>query len=218
MSAAKRMRMADAMKRDSMPEGRVDAQRTSWRKRVRWDWVSLAFSAAAFAALSLLFPQKGERAVRVSWEYFQEMVFVLPAVMVLMGLFAVWVRRETVAKYLGEGSGLSGLLLAVFLGTLPTGPLYVAFPLAAMLLKKGARMANVTVFLTSWACIKLPMELMEAQFLGWRFALLRLGLTVALVVPMGLAAEALYRRGRGDDARSLPEAASAPVAREEAGE
>lgn len=167
-------------------------------KKIRWDLLFLVVSVAAFAGLGLVFRDKGGRALRISWEYFQEMVFVLPAVMVLMGLFAVWVKRETVVKYLGQESGLSGLLLSILLGTLPTGPLYVAFPLAAMLLRKGARVANVTVFLSAWACIKLPLELMELQFLGWEFTLLRLGLTVALVIPMGLVAEALYHRGPGE--------------------
>lgn len=172
-------------------EARVD----TWRKRVRWDLVFLAVSIAAFAVLSLRYRDKGTRALRVSWEFFQELVFVLPAVMILMGLFAIWIKRETVVRYLGRESGLGGLLLSILLGTLPTGPLYVAFPLAAMLLKKGARLANVMVFLSAWACIKLPLELVELQFLGWKFTFLRLGLTVALVIPAGLLAEALYHSG-----------------------
>lgn len=155
-------------------------------------------SAVALYGLSMIFPDKGEKALVVSWEFFREMVFVLPAVMVVMGLFGVWVEREVVVKYLGKGSGMPGLLLAILLGTLPTGPLYVAFPLAGMLVKKGARIANVTLFLSAWACIKLPLELMELQFLGWKFTLLRLGLTVAVLIPMALLAEVLYhRKGRG---------------------
>lgn len=175
------------------------------RKRVKWDLVSLALSVAAFTAISLAFQDKGAKALRTSWEFTQEMLFVMPAVMVLMGLFAVWVDRATVVKYLGSGSGLGGLLLAVLLGSLPTGPLYFAFPLAAMLLKKGARVANVTLFLSAWACIKLPLELMELQFLGWRFMLLRLGLTVAVLVPMSLLAEAIYHRREPGAALSAEE-------------
>lgn len=167
-----------------------------WRKRVRWDLVLLAASVAGFICLSLLYRDRGARALRVSWEYFQELVFILPAVMILMGLFAVWVRREVVVRYLGREAGLGGVLLAILLGALPTGPLYVAFPLAAMLLEKGARVANVMAFLSAWACIKLPQELVELQFLGWKFALLRLVLTVALVIPMALLGEALYHPGR----------------------
>jgi uncharacterized membrane protein YraQ (UPF0718 family) len=162
------------------------------RKRIKWDLVALALSVVFFAVLSLVFQDKGEKALKISWEYFKEMIFILPAVMILMGLFAVWVERDVVVKYLGKGSGMWGLMLAILLGTLPTGPLYVAFPLAAMLLKKGARVANVMVFLSAWACIKLPLELMELQFLGWKFTVLRLVLTVALVIPMGLLAEVLF--------------------------
>lgn len=171
-------------------------KRRPLRKRIRWDWVFLALAALTIVTLSLLFPGKGEKAGKVVWVYFKEMVFILPAVMVLMGLFAVWVERDLVVRYLGKGSGTKGYLLAVMLGTLPTGPLYVAFPLAAVLIKKGARVANIMIFLSAWACIKLPLELMEFQFMGWKFALLRLALTVALVIPMGIIAELLYHRGR----------------------
>ena len=170
------------------------ASKPPLRKRIKWDLVALALSVVVFAVLSLVFQDKGEKALKISWEYFKEMIFILPAVMILMGLFAVWVERDVVVKYLGKGSGMWGLMLAILLGTLPTGPLYVAFPLAAMLLKKGARVANVMVFLSAWACIKLPLELMELQFLGWKFTVLRLVLTVALVIPMGLLAEVLFHR------------------------
>jgi uncharacterized membrane protein YraQ (UPF0718 family) len=176
-------------------DGPGEQHRTPLRKRIRWDWLFLALSATALIVLSMIFEGKGRIAGRVVWEYAKEMVFILPSVMVLMGLFAVWVNRETVVKYLGEGSGIKGFVLAALLGTLPTGPMYVAFPLAAVLLKKGARVANITIFLSAWACIKLPLELVEFQFMGWKFALLRLGLTVALVLPMGIMVEVLYNRG-----------------------
>ncbi len=113
------------------------------------------------------------------------MAFILPAVLVIMGLFMVWVDRGLVVKYLGEGSGLKGLLISLLLGTLPTGPLYVGFPLAAALLKKGARVANVLVFLCSWAALSIPAELMELRFMGWKFMVARLALTVVVIVLAG---------------------------------
>ncbi len=174
------------------------------RKRIKWDLFFLALSVAAFAALSLACRDKGSRALRVSWEYFQEMVFILPAVMILMGLFAVWVSREMVVRYLGREAGLRGVALSILLGSLPTGPLYVAFPLAAMLLAKGARVANVMAFLSAWACIKMPQEVMELQFLGWKFTFLRLGLTAAIIIPMTLLAEKLHRREGENEAAPRP--------------
>jgi len=171
------------------------AVKPSWRKRVRWD---LFFAVAAIATaliLSLLFRDKGALTWRVSWQYLKEMVFILPAVMIIVGLFAVWVDRSMVVKYLGKESGLPGLLISVALGTLPTGPLYVAFPLAAMLLKKGARVANVLAFLCSWAALSIPAELMELRFMGWKFTLLRLALTFMLIIPLAWMGEFIYRRG-----------------------
>jgi uncharacterized membrane protein YraQ (UPF0718 family) len=72
---------------------------------------------------------------------------------------------------------------------LPTGPLYVAFPLAVALRKKGASIANIVAFLSAWACIKVPQELFELQFLGFQFMAARLLLTIVLVVLMALFTE-----------------------------
>ena len=208
------------MRKDKADRGEA-ARKPPLRQRIKWDVVSMVAAAIALYGLSMLFPAKGEKAMLISWEFFKEMVFVLPAVMAVMGLFGVWVERETVVKYLGQGSGVAGLFLSILLGTLPTGPLYVAFPLAGMLLKKGARIANVMLFLFSWACIKLPLELMELQFMGWEFTLTRLLLTVVVLIPTALFAEAVFRRrgwdggapARGEDAPD-GEAAEAGLAGE----
>nr|WP_255479163.1 permease [Natronomonas sp. LN261] len=125
------------------------------------------------------------------WSYLVELASILPAVMVLLGLFNEWVPTEMVVQYLGEQTGATGVGIAVLLGSTPTGPLYVAFPIAADLLEKDASVTNVVVFLTAWACLKLPQELIELQFLGWRFMTLRLALTAAVAVGMGLAMQAL---------------------------
>jgi uncharacterized membrane protein YraQ (UPF0718 family) len=129
------------------------------------------------------------------------MILILPAVMVHMDLFGVFISKDLVVRYLGKAAGLKGLLLALLLGTLPTGPLYVAFPLAAALKAKGARTYAIVVFLSAWACIKIPQELVEFQFLGFRFMAVRLALAVAFVLLMGLFIEKLIewtdKRGLG---------------------
>jgi len=154
----------------------------------------LALIIPIAVTVSMIFPDRGERVVDISWSFLLEMVYILPAVLILMGLFAVWVSKDVVVRYLGAGSGIKGLLLSMVLGALPTGPLYVAFPMGAMLIRKGARIANVMAFLSAWACIKIPQELMELQFLGWRFAVTRLLLTAFAIGAMCLFAEFIYKR------------------------
>lgn len=165
-----------------------------WYKKLRWDWTMLALIIPIAVTVSLILPDRGERVVDISWSFLLEMVYILPAVLILMGLFAVWVSKDVVVRYLGAGSGIKGLLLSMVLGALPTGPLYVAFPMGAMLIRKGARIANVMAFLSAWACIKIPQELMELQFLGWRFAVTRLLLTAFAIGAMCLFAEFIYKR------------------------
>jgi uncharacterized membrane protein YraQ (UPF0718 family) len=148
-----------------------------------------------FTAILLFFyPGKTGTFTAISWEYFLEMILILPAVLVIMGLFSVWVSNETIIKYLGKSSGLKGILLALFLGMLPTGPLYIAFPIASSLIKKGARVSNIIIFLSAWACIKLPQELVELEFLGFDFMATRLILTVISVIIIGLTIEVIIHR------------------------
>lgn len=150
-----------------------------------------AIVLAVAIVLLVVFPDRRDITVTTTWSYFKEMIMILPAVMIIMGLFSVFVSKEQVVKYLGKTSGVKGILLAALFGALPTGPLYVAFPLAVALLKKGARVSNIIIFLSAWACIKIPQELVEIQFMGLRFTAARLVLTVPLVILMGLLIEKL---------------------------
>ena len=153
------------------------------------DAIFLGITLIIAIILLSIFPDRREAVTRTSWEFFVEIILILPAVMVLMGLFAVWVSKEMVVKYLGKTSGIKGVFLAILFGALPPGPLYVAFPLAAGLLKKGARISNIIIFLSAWGCIKIPQEMVELQFLGLKFMATRLILTVIFVVIMGVSIE-----------------------------
>lgn len=161
---------------------------TYWRVFFR-DTLFLVIVLVVTIALLTIFPEKRPTVISVSKKFFVELILILPAVMVLMGLFSVFVSREMVVKYLGKSSGLKGFLLAIFFGALPTGPLYVAFPLAAALVRKGARRANIVIFLSAWACIKIPQEMVELQFLGLKFMATRLALIIIFVIFMGLMIE-----------------------------
>jgi uncharacterized membrane protein YraQ (UPF0718 family) len=50
-------------------------------------------------------------------------------------------------------------------------------------------------YLSAWACIKIPQELMEIQFLGLPFTVTRLVLTVIFVTIMGMVIEKIMERG-----------------------
>ena len=153
----------------------------------------LVAGIAVVAALLLVFPERRAVMKETALQYTVEMIQVLPAVPVLMGLFAVWVTAEQVERYLGKASGLRGAAIALLLGSMPTGPLYVAFPVARGLLSKGASTVNVMILLSAWACIKIPQALVELRFLGLEFMVVRIGLTTVYVVLMAHLIDALVR-------------------------
>ncbi|MGB9813732.1 MAG: permease [Thermovenabulum sp.] len=104
---------------------------------------------------------------------FLNMLGVIPPIFLLLGLLDIWVPRETIIKYLGEKSGVKGVLLSIFLGSAAAGPLYGAFPVAEVMIKKGAKFSNILVFLGAWSTLKIPMFLFEMTSLGTKFAVTR---------------------------------------------
>ena len=148
--------------------------------------------AILLGGLYYIFPNKISSGLGISGKYGVEMVTIFPAILVLMGLADVWIPKSLINKYLGKESGLKGVLLSIFLGTLPTGPLYIAFPIAAELLKKKARISNVMIFLGVWASSKIPQIGVEIKFLGLKFALIRHILTLISLLIIGYLIEYIY--------------------------
>ena len=159
------------------------------QKGTKRDIILLVITLITATTLLSIFPDKREAVFSTSWNFFIEMILILPAVMVLMGLFAVFVPSDIVVRYLGKTAGIKAIFLGILIGALPTGPLYVAFPMASSLLKKGAKISSIIAFLSAWACIKIPQEMIELQFLGVKFMAARLILTIGFVGIMGICIE-----------------------------
>ena len=129
--------------------------------------------------LVLISRETGLKAVNMTLISFKEMVLIIPPIFVLLGLLDVWVPRETMVKYLGEESGVKGMLIAIFIGSAAAGPLYAAFPVALVLMKKGAKFTNILLFIGAWSTTKIPMLLFELSSLGAKFTLTRLAVSMA---------------------------------------
>lgn len=136
-------------------------------------------------------PELGRSMATMTSRNFRDMLGVLPPIFILLGLLEVWVPREMVIQHLGEKSGARGIALSILLGAAAAGPLYVAFPMAVVMLKKSARFANIVIFLFSWSTLKLPLLLFEATALGWRFTIARAAVNLPAIILMGLFVDRL---------------------------
>jgi len=125
-----------------------------------------------------------------------EMLKILPFAFILIGLFEVWIKKETVVKHLGTKSGMKGYFWVLILAGFSVGGLYVAFPLSETLYKKGASLKVIFAFLGFAGIIRIPMTIFEISFLGLPFTIVRLMVTIPLFLLIGiLLGSILEKRG-----------------------
>lgn len=123
--------------------------------------------------LLMVLPALGWKATQITGKNLLEMLSVLPPIFILLGLLDVWVERDMMIRLMGEKSGFLGIVIAFFLGSAAAGPLYAAFPIAGVLLRKGSKFSNVLIFIGAWSTTKIPMLLFETSAMGWQFMLTR---------------------------------------------
>ena len=72
-------------------------------KRIK-AYLLFLISAALIALLFLFDRPTGTRAAVTTLTSLKEMLLILPPVFILLGLLDVWVPRETMVRFMGEGS------------------------------------------------------------------------------------------------------------------
>lgn len=119
----------------------------------------------------------------------------LPRLMVALvsaGLFAELLPEQVVDRYLGDTSGLSGVLLGAALGVVTPGGAFVSFALAAGAMNAGATQPAMVAYLTAWSLFSLTkMVAEELAFLGPRFILARAAVSLPVPVIAGSIALAV---------------------------
>jgi uncharacterized membrane protein YraQ (UPF0718 family) len=112
----------------------------------------IAWMAAACAVI--VWFRDGPEAVARIIEHDLELVLDVAPKVAAGCLIAAFVTRliprRMVARWVGEGSGVTGLLIAYVAGLLVPGGPFTAYPLALGFLVAGADLGAVIAFITSW--------------------------------------------------------------------
>ncbi len=137
---------------------------------------------------------KGQNIGLIALDSFKQMLAVLPPIMLLLGLLDIWVPRETMIKYMGNNSGILGVVLAILLGSLAAGPVYAAFPITAIFIKKGAKFSNIMVFMGAWCTTKIPTSLFELSALGYKYTFTRLLVNLPSIILLAYLIEKLLSK------------------------
>ncbi len=150
--------------------------------------IALWLIAAVLGALALSRRDRRHRAgLTFALDRFVEIFPRIILALLTASFVSSLIPAETIAAWLGNDSGLAGILLASLLGgIIPGGPV-IAYPVAVLLDTAGAGLPQIVAFLTAWSVFAIHRVLLfEISLIGWRFTALRLASSLPLPVVAGL--------------------------------
>lgn len=144
------------------------------------------YVATAVALLASFFAdrEKTRSALVKAWKAFNGILPEFVVVIVATGIVLAFLDAQTISRILGSESGLFGVLGAAAVGSVTLIPGFVAFPLAALLLKQGAGLLQIAAFVSTLMMVLVVTFPVERRVFGTRIALARnlLAFCFALVV------------------------------------
>ena len=150
------------------------------RKKVKYQGTYfLVFVIFLYISLFLFYTEKTQQALEASVNLFIRIVPLVFLIILFMGIMNYFVRAKAVLKYVGEGSGIKGWILAILSGMLSHGPVYIWYPLLKDFRNRGMKNGLVAVFLYNRA-IKIPLLPLMVYYFGITFV-------VVLIIYMVIA-------------------------------
>lgn len=152
----------------------------------------------AFLAIILLIMgySKGEgqhiAGLKSAFKMTTEILPLLVFAFIMAGMIQVLLPQEVLAKWIGEESGIRGILLGTLAGGITPGGPYVSLPLAAGFLRAGAGIGTMVAFLTAWSLWAVARMPMEIGIMGWKFTFVRLACTFFFPPIAGFLAQMFF--------------------------
>jgi uncharacterized membrane protein YraQ (UPF0718 family) len=166
-------------------KGKAKAEGTMKRKKeISYGLYFLGLVLLLYLVLYLLEPASIQKALRASGEVLVTIAPILVIIIGFMVLLNYFITPKTVSKYVGQGSGVKGWLLAITTGILSHGPIYIWYPLLQELREEGMRSGLVAAFLYNRA-IKLPLLPLMIYYFGTVFVVVLLVYMVIVSVIEG---------------------------------
>lgn len=111
---------------------------------------------------------------------------------IMAGMIQVLLPQELLSKWIGEESGIRGILLGTLAGGITPGGPYVSLPLAAGFLRAGAGIGTMVAFITAWSLWAVTRMPMEIGIMGWKFTFVRLACTFFFPPIAGFLAQMFF--------------------------
>ena len=144
------------------------------------------FTGILTAILFIIDREKTIKGLKIGLKKIRKNSPVFLNLIILVAISLYFISDDLILRYLGEGSGLVGISLASFFGSIAFMPGFVAFPLAGILLSKGVKYIVIAAFTTTLMMVGIVTYPVEKDFFGLKITVIRniFGLIIALIVSL----------------------------------
>jgi len=118
-------------------------------------------------------------ALRKAWKSFENIMPQFLSIMLIIGITLALLSPEKISRLMGRESGWIGVAMAAIIGSITLIPGFVAFPLAAALLKSGGGVMQIAVFISTLMMVGVVTFPLERRFFGLKVTFLRNALAFA---------------------------------------
>lgn len=153
--------------------------------------MTIALYTAAFTALIVSLIKSREKTLLALKKALKAVENILPqflSILIIIGIMLAILTPDQISKLIGSESGWYGVMIAAVLGSVTLVPGFVAFPLAAALLKSGAGYMQIAAFISTLMMVGVVTLPVEIKYFGKKAAAVRniaafiFSLVVALII------------------------------------
>ena len=159
--------------------------------------IMLATALLLLIAVYLHSPESAAKGLRSTLALVIAIAPRMLAAFVIAGLIQAIVPEEVIVRWMGKGSGLRGISIAMVIGSLTPGGPMTHFPIIAALFKMGVGIGPLVSYLTAWSLFSLQRIVMwELPFLGVRIVMIRVLSSILFPLLAGVLSHLLWEKLR----------------------
>jgi uncharacterized membrane protein YraQ (UPF0718 family) len=137
--------------------------------------------------------KKTKMALKKAWKSFENILPQFLSILIIIGIMLAILSPDTISKIIGGESGFIGMIAAGIVGSITLIPGFVAFPLAAALLKSGAGFMQIAVFISTLMMVGIVTLPLEMKYFGKKATLLRNGMAFVFSFVVAVVIGAVLR-------------------------
>ena len=117
--------------------------------------------------------EKTKMVLKKAWKSFENIMPQFLAIILVIGIMLAVLTPEQISRFLGQDSGIMGVVMAAFIGAVTLIPGFVAFPLASALLHNGAGITQIAAFVSTLMMVGIITMPVEIEYFGKKVTIIR---------------------------------------------